>query len=79
MANYSNGSRKLRSFSGASVAIKEAKCVARLMRGGDAEGLKLTGSDRAVYVRAVEHLRSSGVALDVAADRFAEALILACR
>jgi integrase len=74
LADYSSGARKLRSFSDEEKAISEAKRIAELMRKGDSEGLLLKGEDRAVYVRAKEHVKTIGLPLDIVAARYAESV-----
>ncbi len=73
VADYSSGRRKLRSFSDERQARDEATNIAIKLSKGEGIALELSGSDRAAYVRAVELLRPTGVAFELAAAQFADA------
>ncbi|MEK7677431.1 MAG: site-specific integrase [Verrucomicrobiota bacterium] len=76
VADYSAGTRKLRSFSDHSQARKEAERIARLMAAGEVSALDMRPNERASYGRALELLRETGVPLEIAAGRYAEAFKL---
>ena len=73
VANYSYGRRHLRSFSDHSMAIEEAKRIARLVASGEIEAAGLGAKERASYGRDVELLRETGMPIDLAAEHYAEA------
>jgi integrase len=73
VADYSQGSRRLRSFSNYEQARDEAKKIARLMAAGETTAAQIRNPQAASYGRAVELLRPTGIALEIAAAHFAEA------
>lgn len=73
VADYSGGTRKLRSFATMSAARKEAELIARRLSKGDGDVLALRSADRAAYLRAIEVLRPTGVPIELAAVLFADA------
>lgn len=73
VADYSTGSRRLRSFPTADSALAEAQRIARLMASGDATAAQVTGRDVASYGRAIELLRPAGLAIELAAANYARA------
>lgn len=73
VADYSNGVRRLRSFPDEASALKEGEKIARLLAAGDVQAAQMKNGDAASYGRAVELLRPTGVALEIAAAHFAEA------
>jgi integrase len=73
VADYSHGSRKLRSFSNPDEAMAEAKKIARLMAAGETTAAQIRNPQAASFGRAMELLRPTGIALEVAAAHFAQA------
>jgi integrase len=73
VADYSTGSRRLRSFPTAETALSEAGRIARLMASGDVTAARVTGKEVASYARAIEFLRPTGLAIEVAADNYRKA------
>src|ERR1051325_10329833 len=61
VADYSRGSRRLRSYNDHDEAIAEAKKIARLMAAGEATAAQFRNSDAASYGRAREILRAAGL------------------
>jgi integrase len=74
VADYSTGARKLRSFPTGEAALAEAERLARLLASGEAHAARVGGRELAGYGRAVELLRPTGIALEVAAAHYAEAV-----
>lgn len=74
VADYSHGSRRLRSFSDHNEARREAEKIARLMASGEAHAAQMRGTDAASYGRAIELLRPTGLPIEVAAAVVAEAV-----
>ena len=73
VADYSQGSRRLRSFNDHDQARDEAKKIARLMAAGESTAAQIRNPQAASYGRAVELLRPTGLPLEVVAAHFAEA------
>ncbi len=73
VADYSHGSRRLRSFSDHDEARTEAKKIARLMAAGESTAAQIRNPQAASYGRAVELIRPTGLPLEVVAAHFAEA------
>ena len=73
VADYSSGSRRLRSFSDLKKAKVAAADIAQKMSRGEAAVLELTARDRSVYLRSIGYLKETDVPLDVATKNFAEA------
>lgn len=73
VADYSKGSRHLRSFSDHLEAVKEAERIARLLASGDVEAAGLGAKERASYGRAIELIRDTGSPIELAASHYAEA------
>lgn len=65
--------RRRKRFADYSKAKSEADLVAAKLAAGEADALQLSGHDRKVYFHAVKVCASVGVALDVAAERYARA------
>jgi integrase len=76
IADYTTGRRVLRSFSDPEKATKEAEKIARLLSAGESTAAQLRNADAASYGRAIELLRDTGVALEIAAGHFADAFKL---
>ena len=74
VADYSTGKRRLRSFADLPTAKREAERIARLLASGQTAAAQMDGTATAAYGLAVERLRPTGDALDVAASRYAEAV-----
>lgn len=72
LADYTSGTRRLRSFSDLTKARKEADKIAGQLASGDATAAGMRNSDAASYGRAVELLRPTGAALEVAAGVYAK-------
>ena len=73
VADYSNGLRRLRSFSNRDLARSEAKRIAMRLASGEVNAAQMRGTDAASYGRSIELLRQTGVPLELAAAHFAEA------
>lgn len=76
LADYTSGSRKLRSFPGIEQARAEAERIARMLATGDAHAAGVTGRELAGYGRAIELLRPTGISLEIAAATVAKAVEL---
>ncbi|HNQ90685.1 MAG TPA: tyrosine-type recombinase/integrase [Verrucomicrobiota bacterium] len=74
VADYSSGKRKFLYFSDLSKAKEKAGELADRMGSAERDVLTLTSADRASYLRALEILKPSGVALEIAAVTLAECL-----
>ena len=72
VADYSNGVRRLRGFTDHGKARKEAEKIASQLSSGDATAATMLNSEAASYGRAVELLRPTGAALEVAAGVYAK-------
>ncbi len=73
VADYSAGSRRLRSFTDAGEARREAERIARLLAAGDATAARVSAKEIGSYARALEFLRPTGLAIEVAADNYRKA------
>ena len=73
VADYTGGRRRLRGFTDHVAAIKEAEKIARQLSGGDATAAGMKNSEAASYGRAVQLLRPTGAALEMAAGTYAKA------
>ena len=73
VAFYSNGARKLETFSTEEDARKRADGINDSVANGDLDAFTLKPSDRVIYLRAVESLKVSGVPLDSAINAYVEA------
>ena len=72
IADYTSGVRRLRSFADHGKARSEALKIARQLASGDATAATMRNSEAASYGRAVELLRPTGAALEVAAGAYAK-------
>jgi integrase len=70
---YADGKRRFKTFAAYDEALKEAVKVGGSLSKGDAQALTLTSADRVIYLRAIAAVGPTGVALDLAANQFAEA------
>ena len=73
VADYSSGTRRLRSFSDNAEAVDEARKIARLLAAGETTAAQIRNPQAASYGRAIELLRPTGISLEIAAAHFAEA------
>jgi hypothetical protein len=69
-----SGHRKLKAFAKYEEAYDEAKAVALKLAQGEVQVAQLTSADRRAYGHAVAELRPTGVALELAAKEYAEAV-----
>jgi integrase len=75
-----DGQRKLKAFADYSQAYEEAKAVSLKLAQGEIQVAQLSSADRRSYGHALAELKPTGVALEVAAKEYAEAIkILAGR
>ena len=74
VADYSSGKRRLKTFTDLAEARRQAGFVATKMQAGEVDALRISPADRASYSRAVEALRPTGAALEIAATVYAEAV-----
>src|SRR5690242_7639008 len=72
VADYTTGERKWRTFADHAAAIREAERIAGLLSAGDVTAATMKNADAASWGRAVELIRPTGDALEVAAARYAE-------
>lgn len=73
VSDYSGGRRRLRSFADLGVARAEAERIANRLAAGEVVAAGLGAADRASLGRALELLRPTGVALEIACATFSEA------
>jgi len=73
VSDYTDGSRRLRSFTEHAEARAEATKIARQIASGDATAATMRNSDAASFGRAVQLLRPTGTSLEMAAAHYAEA------
>jgi hypothetical protein len=74
VANHLSGRRTLKSFADLSKARAEADRVARQISTGEATAAAMSNSDAASFGRAMELLRPTGLALEVAAAIIVKAI-----
>src|SRR5208283_2083578 len=67
VADYTSGKRRFQVFSDETDAKREAERIARQLATGETTAASLRNTDAASYGRAVELLRPTGAALEVAA------------
>ncbi len=72
VADYTAGTRRLRSFTDHAEARREAERIARQLSTGDATAAQMLNSDAASYGRALELLRPTGATLEMASATFAK-------
>lgn len=72
VADYSRGSRVLRSFSDEKKACKEAKSIASKIAAGQNQAAQMTGKDAAAFRHSIELLRPIGIPLLTAVSRYVE-------
>jgi integrase len=70
---YLGGKRQRMNFRSLDDAKKEAAAKVAQLGRGDVDAVRLTGRDRLTYGRALEAIKSTGVALDAAATEYAQA------
>lgn len=73
MVHYLGEKRQRKAFADLEDAKREAERLANGLSAGELNALKLSNHDSLAYARAVEALRPTGVPLEMAAIRFAEA------
>lgn len=73
VADYSDGRRRLRTYADPNQAITEASRLATEQARGELAASQLRPAERASFVRATELLQPTGVSLELAAAKFAEA------
>jgi len=73
VADYTSGVRRLRGFTDHGDARGEAQKIARQLSSGDATAATMRNGEAASYGRALELLRPTGAALEVAAGAYAKA------
>jgi integrase len=73
VADYTSGERRFRGFSDHEAAKTEATKIARQLASGETTAATMRNSDAASYGRALELLRPTGAALEVAAATYAKA------
>lgn len=73
LADYSTGKRRLIAFANERDARAEATRIASKLAKREGEVLTLTPADASAYRRAVEFVKPTGVAIEVASAQFAEA------
>jgi len=71
---YSGSKRIKRNFASLDEAKREAEIAAVKLANGEGEILKLTSTDRAIYIEAVELLRPLNLALNTAAKEYVRAV-----
>jgi hypothetical protein len=71
---YDGSQRKKLRFADISDAKREAELVATKLANGENEVLRLTSTDRAIYMQAVAHLRPLGIPLNVAVLEYISAV-----
>ena len=69
---YLGGKRHRLNFSSLEAARNEAAAKAAQLARGDVDAVQLTGRDRLTYGRALDAIRPTGVALDIAATEYAQ-------
>ncbi len=73
MVSYSaQGKRTQKMFADFEAAKAHAKSIANTMAQGELDVLELRSVDRRIYIAAVNHLRPTGVSLELAAKEYAE-------
>lgn len=70
---YLGGKRHRLNFSSLEAARREAAAKAAQLARGDIDAAQLNGRDRLIYGRALDAIRPTGVALDMAATEYAQA------
>ena len=73
VADYCTGARRLLSFPTEEKAIAKANRIGELLSGGETAAAQMRNADAFSYGLAIEHLRPTGVSLEVATLHFAEA------
>jgi integrase len=73
---YLGGKRHRLNFNSLEAARREAAAKAAQLARGDVDAVQLNGRDRLTYGRALDAVRPTGVALDTAANEYAQAVKL---
>ncbi len=76
LSDYTTGVRRLLSISDHEEAVETAERIARQLSTGQAQAAAMTNSQAASYGRAMELLRPTGVALEIAVAAFAKAFTI---
>lgn len=76
VANFIDGKRKLEAFADEQKARDRAAEIATKLTNRDGDALSLTGRDKQIYLRSVELVKPTGLALELAAAQLAEAYAL---
>ncbi len=74
VADYSTGRRKLRSFAEPKEALAVAERIARFLAAGQTAAAQFSAAELSAYGRAIENLRATGVAIELATATYAKAL-----
>jgi integrase len=72
VADYSNGVRRLRGFTDAKEAKRQAEKIATQLAAGESTAATMQNTEAASFGRAIELLRPTGVSIEVAAATFAK-------
>ena len=72
VADYTSGVRRLRGFTDAAEAKREAEKIARQLATGESTAATMRNTEAASFGRAIELLRPSGASLEVAAATYAK-------
>ena len=72
LVHYLGGKRHRLNFHSLDDAKKEAAAKAAQLARGDVDSVQLTGRDRLTYGRALDAIKTTGVALDAAATEYAQ-------
>ncbi len=76
VSDFSQGSRRLRSFADEGEALTEAARIARPIANGQTTAAAMRNPDAASFGRAMEILRPTGDSIELAASRYAEVVKL---
>ncbi|MFN3408377.1 MAG: tyrosine-type recombinase/integrase [Limisphaerales bacterium] len=76
VADYSTGRRVLRTFADKGEALAEAQRIARQIASGQAEAAAMSNAEAASFGRAIQLLRPTGDALEIACARYAAAVAI---
>ncbi len=73
VSDYSSGRRRLLTFRDEEQARLKVGEIARKMASGQVDVLQLSSTDRAAYARAIQLLKPTGIALELAVAEYADA------
>jgi len=74
VADYTQGKRRLRTFTKETKAFHEAQRIARSLSKGDVTAANLTNAQAAAFARATEHIAPTGDSIEIATARYTEAV-----